>query len=96
MWAGTESVKHLRLLCSPTVTNELSLARKDVACPCKPNKMMTKINKSCRLLSHKFDLCQVHGLFSGFPCTIEKVLNCDIGFQDLEEVLKFASMYMKY
>ena len=36
---------------------------------------------------------------SGFPRgieSIEKVLNCEIGFQDLEKVLNLAKMYIKY
>jgi len=35
----------------------------------------------------------------GFPCgieSIENVLNCESGFQDLEKVLNLAKMYIKY
>jgi len=28
--------------------------------------------------------------------SIEKVLNCEIGLQDLEKVLNLSKMYMKY
>jgi len=38
------------------------------------------------------------GLFSGFPGgieSIEKVLNCEIGFEDLEKVLNLAKVYIK-
>jgi len=36
---------------------------------------------------------------SGFPRgieTIEKVLNCESGFQDLEKVLNLAKIFIKY
>jgi len=32
----------------------------------------------------------------GFPCSIEKVLHCEISFPDLEKVLNLAKMYIKY
>jgi len=35
-------------------------------------------------------------LVAGLPCSIEKVLNFKIGFQDLEKVLNLAKMYIKY
>jgi len=38
-------------------------------------------------------------LYAGFPRGIEsneKVLNFKIGFQDLEKVLNFAKMYIRY
>jgi len=38
-------------------------------------------------------------MWPGFPRgikSIEKVLNCEIGFQDLEKVLNLAKMYVKY
>jgi len=36
---------------------------------------------------------------TGFPRGIEsneKILNCEIGFKDLEKVLKLATMHIKY
>jgi len=33
---------------------------------------------------------------SGFPRGIDEVLNFKIGFQDLEKVLNFAKMYIRY
>jgi len=33
---------------------------------------------------------------AGFPRVIEKVLNFKIGFQDLEKVLNFAKMCIRY
>jgi len=33
---------------------------------------------------------------SGFPRDVEKVLNCEIGFQDLGKVLNLAKVYIKY
>jgi len=36
------------------------------------------------------------GTLAGFPRGIEKVLNCEIGFQDLEKVLNLAKMHIKY
>jgi len=38
-------------------------------------------------------------LYAGFPRSVEnveKVLNCEIGFQDLEKVLNLGKMYVKY
>jgi len=35
-------------------------------------------------------------MITGFPRGIEKVLNFKIGFQDLEKVLNFAKMYIRY
>jgi len=38
-------------------------------------------------------------VISRVPCgieSIEKVLNCKIGFKDLEKVLNLAKMYIKY
>jgi len=35
-------------------------------------------------------------LVPGFPRGIKKVLNFKIGFQDLEKVLNFAKMYIRY
>jgi len=42
---------------------------------------------------------EIRFMQSGFPRgieSIEKVLNCEIGFQDLEKVLNLAKMYIKY
>jgi len=35
-------------------------------------------------------------VLAGFPRSIEKVLNCEIDFQDLEKVLNLGKMYIKY
>jgi len=35
-------------------------------------------------------------LHSGFPRSVEKVLNCEIGFEDLVEVWNLAKLHIKH